>query len=144
MNYTLIPPIRANIKKYYLEPHFEVGTVNFIIYFSDRSLSCTFKFYDGDILFDTIEKHYIPSLTYTLEIPESRPSIIRMEVSNYNHEYPYFLYMYNKNYKIPLTISNFYLYTLFLDIDLSIVASLIFWSKNYMVFNYRPFPSFLY
>ena len=33
-----------------------------------------------------------------------------MVVTNLNHEDPYYLYMYNKNYKIPLIIQNNYLY----------------------------------
>ena len=118
-NYTLIPPIGGKIKNYYIEPHFEVGTVDLIMYFSNSALSCAFEFYDGNILFDSIKMHYTDSLNYTLKIPPSRPSIIRMEVSNLNNEDPYYLYMYNKNYKIPLSIQNYYSYQISVkDLDI--------------------------
>ena len=70
-NYTLIPPIGGRVKIYYLEPHFEVGTVDFIIYFSNRALSCTYEFFDGNTLVDKIAIHYTPFLTYTLTVPAS-------------------------------------------------------------------------
>ena len=110
INYTLIPPQRLKIKKYYIEPNFDVGTLDFIIYFSSSSLACTFDFYNGENLFDQIKKYYTLYTAFTLKVPESKPSIIRMEVSNYNHEDPYYMYIYNKNYQIPLIFPNHYIY----------------------------------
>lgn len=110
INYTLIPPIGGKVKTYYFEPHYEVGTVDFIIYFSNRALSCTFECYDGNTLVDRFLSHYSTGLTHSLIVPLSKPSILRLQVTNLNHEDPYYLYMYNNNYTIPLSFPNYYLY----------------------------------
>ena len=110
VNYTLIPPTGGKIKKYLVEPNFDIGTLDFTIYFSSSKLSCTFVFYDGNTIIDETKSLYASSLTHTLKVPDSKPKTLRMEVSNYNHEDPYYLYMYNKNYIIPLNISFYYLY----------------------------------
>jgi hypothetical protein len=123
INYTLIPPVGVKVKTYYFEPNYEVGTVDFVMYFSNRALFCTFKCFDGNTLIDNFTSGYLPYKTHTLAIPSSRPSILRLEVTNYNHEDPYYLYMYNKNYVIQLQYPNYYLYQISLK-DLKI---------NYMI-----------
>ena len=117
INYTVTPPRGSQVFTYYFEPNFEVGTVEFIIYFSNFALSCHFKIYDNNILIDEIEDLYQKYIFHTLNVPERKTSpILRMEVTNYNYDYPYYLYIYNKNYKIPLVFPNYYLYQISLKV----------------------------
>ena len=109
-NYTLIPPSSTQKKIYILEPHFEVGTLEFIIFFSDSSVSCTFSFYDGDNLIDSHYDFYQRSMTFELKVPEVHPPIITLVVTNPNHNFPYYLYFFNRNYVINLDINSHYLY----------------------------------
>jgi len=110
INYTVTPPRSTQKFTYYFEPNFQVGTVEFIIYFSNSALSCHYYIFDGDTLIDEIIDFYQKSIFHTLKVPEGNPSILRMEVTNLNHDDPYYLYIYNKNYKIPLIFPNYYLY----------------------------------
>ena len=110
INYTVTPPISTQKFTYYFKPNFEVGTVEFILYFSNSALSCHFYIFDGETLIDYINDFYQKSIFHTLKVPEGNPSILRMEVTNNNHDDPYYLYIYNKNYKIPLIFPNYYLY----------------------------------
>ena len=110
INYTLTPPKSTQTFIYYFEPNFEVGTVEFIIFFSIARLSCDFKIYDGQTLIDEVKQYYSKFIYHTLKVPENKPSILRMEVTNLNHDDPYYLFIYNPNYKIPLTFPNYYLY----------------------------------
>ena len=116
-NYTFIAPSSGQKNIYYFYPHYEVGTVNFKIFFSDSSLSCNFSIYDGDNQIDSFDDFYQTSIEHELIIPKSdpKPQILRLEVINKNHNYPYYMYLYNKNYIIPLDISNYYLYQLSLN-----------------------------
>ena len=124
INYTVTPPKSTQRFTYYFKPNFEVGTVEFIIYFSNSALSCHFYIFNGDILIDEINDFYQKSIFHTLKVPEGYPPILRMEVTNYNHDDPYYLYIYNKNYKIPLIFPNYYLYQISLkDLEIQYVIN---------------------
>ena len=113
INYTLIPPpSTVKPKEYYFKPNYEVGTVEFILYFSTKNLSCYFQCFDGSELIDKFGLSYTDHFTHTLAIPSTdpKPSILRLVVTNHNYEFPYYLYIYNKNYVIPLDCSQYYLY----------------------------------
>ena len=124
INYTVTPPKSTQRFTYYFKPNFDVGTVEFIIYFSNSALSCHFYIFNGDILIDEINDFYQKSIFHTLKVPEGYPPILRMEVTNYNHDDPYYLYIYNKNYKIPLIFPNYYLYQISLkDLEIQYVIN---------------------
>ena len=112
INYTLIPPTGGKMKEYYFVPNYDVGTVEFILYFSTNNLSCYFECYDGNDLIDDFGISYTYHFNYTLKIPskDPKPKILRLKVTNKNHEYPYYLYIFNRNYVIPLDCSHYYLY----------------------------------
>ena len=69
INYTVTPPKSTQKFTYYFEPNFEVGTVEFIIYFSNSALSCHFYIFNGDILIDEINDFYQKSIFHTLKLP---------------------------------------------------------------------------
>ena len=119
INYTVTPPKSTQVFTYYFKPNFQVGTVEFIIYFSNSALSCHYRIYDGETLIDEFKDLYPKSIFHTLKVPERNPPILRMEVTNLNHDDPYYLYIYNKNYEIPLVFPNYYLYQISLK-DLEI------------------------
>lgn len=113
INYTLIPPSDLDGNIYYFFPHYEVGTVNFIMYFPQSELSLDFTVYDGEKEIDYFRDFYEDNLTHVLKIPESnpKPNILKLEVIYYGYKsFPYYLYIYNDNYTIPLNISNYNFY----------------------------------
>ena len=114
INYTLISPVGVEKNIYYFFPHYEVGTVNFIIYFSQSILSCHFTVYDGEKEIDYFSDFYQDNINHVLKIPESnpKPNILKLQVENYRYNLPYYLYIYNDNYTIPLNISNYNFYHL--------------------------------
>ena len=116
-NYTFISPSGDEVNTYYFYPHYEVGTVYFKIFFSDSSLSCEFTVYDGKNEIDKFKTFYMSSLEHELKIPEidPKPEILKLEVRNKNHNFPYYIYLYNNNYIIPLDISKYYFYQLSLN-----------------------------
>ena len=116
-NYTFISPSPGDINTYFFYPHYEVGTVNFIIYFSESKLSCVFDVYDGDNLIDSFKTFYTLNLSHVLKIPKynPKPNILRLEVTNLHYNLPYYLYFYNNNYNIQIIPSNYYLYQLSLN-----------------------------
>ena len=116
-NYTFISPSEGQVNTYYFYPHYEVGTVNFKIRFSNTLLSCTFTVYDGDKKIDSFSDFNKESLEHELKIPESdpKPKKLKLQVTNNNYNYPYYIYLYNNNYTIPLNISKYYYYQLSLD-----------------------------
>lgn len=124
INYTVTSPRSTQRFTYYFQPNFEVGTVEFIIYFSNSKLSCHFYIFNGDTLIDEINDFYQNFIFHTLKVPEGNPPILRMEVTNYNYVDPYYLYIYNKNYKIPLIFPNYYLYQISLkDLEIQYVIN---------------------
>ena len=113
-NYTFLSPSPGQEQIYYFYPHYEVGTVNFKIFFSDSSLSCKFTIYDGDNQIDNVTDFYQPSIEHELIIPKTdpKPQILKLKVTNNNHNYLYYMYLYNNKYTIPLDISKYYFYHL--------------------------------
>ena len=116
INYTFITPERQEVYTYYFHPHYEVGTVNFKITFPER-LSCNFTVYDGSTQIDTFTTFYQYSLDHELKRPTSEPfpQTLKLQMKNYNHKYPFNIYLYNINYRIPLDISKYYFYQLSLN-----------------------------
>ena len=114
INYTLISPTPTKPQIFHFFPHYEVGTINFIIYFSEPKVNCRFRILDGDKEIDNFISFYGSYLDHTLNIPESnpKPSILMLEVTNTRYEIPYYMYIYNKDYMIPLSLSNYYFYQL--------------------------------
>ena len=116
-NYTLISPSGGQVNTYYFYPHYEVGTVYFKIFFSIKSLSCRFTVYDGENKIDEFGISYTYSLEHELKRPETDPKSkkLKLEVTNYHYNSPYYIYLYNNNYIIPLDISKYYFYQLSLN-----------------------------
>ena len=116
-NYTLISPKGGEIYTYYFHPHYEVGTVYFKIAFSNSRLSCNFEVYDGSTKIDYFTDFYQTSLEHELKRPTSQPfpQTLKLQVTNDNYKLPYYIYLYNINYRIPLDISKYYFYQLSLN-----------------------------
>ena len=112
-NYTFISPSASNPQTYFFYPHYEVGTAIFIVKFSPR-LNCNFTFYDGNTYIDSFINFYTSERSHVLKIPSTikKPTVLTLRVTNPNHNFPYYLYFYNPNYTIPLSISNYYFYLL--------------------------------
>ena len=117
INYTFISPSSTEVQTYYFHPNYEVGTIYFIIYFSETKLSCKFFVYYGDIEIDNFHTFYGKNLSHYLAIPSifPKPKVLRLEVTNLKYNLPYYLYFYNTNYSIPLIESNYYFYQLSLN-----------------------------
>ena len=116
-NYTFISPSSGDVNTNYFYPHYEVGTVYFKIVFSDHRLSCRFTVYDNGKEIDEFGMSYTYGIEHELKIPETdpKPQKLELQVTNLNHNSPYYIYLYNNNYIIPLDVSKYYFYQLSLN-----------------------------
>ena len=116
-NYTFISPSSGDVNTNYFYPHYEVGTVYFKIVFSDKRLSCRFTVYDNVNKIDEFGMSYTYGIEHELKIPETdrKPQKLELQVRNLNHNSPYYIYLYNNNYIIPLDVSKYYFYQLSLN-----------------------------
>ena len=99
INYTLISPSPTKTQIFHFYPHYEVGTVNFILYFSEPKLNCKFRILDGKNEIDYFSAFYGSYLKHELKIPSSnpKPSILKLEITNTRYEIPYYMYIYKCN-----------------------------------------------
>ena len=108
-NYTFYSAY-AKTYSYYFNPHFEAGnTISFKIVYTTYYLCNSFYIYNGNtriaILPNTCYGFYHE---YELSAPDPPPSILRLDMSSTtsNAKIKFFVYIYNKGYKIPLKFPN--------------------------------------
>ena len=105
-NYTLYAPTKEK-NLYYFYPY--GGIVHFHITFTNRDGNPSFSIYN----MDESQRYalFYGSVDYT--VPSDNPQILKFYVTKtgwYPNYDIFYLYVYNTDYKIPLSISNYYLY----------------------------------
>ena len=116
-NYTLLGDYYHD-QTYYFYPHFEVGdTITFIIVNSNNRFVHSLDIYNGNNRIQTISSIYYYFVIQELKAPDPAPSFLRIKThcSSFSGKYTYYLYIFNKDFKIPLKFPNYFVNTIYFN-----------------------------